>query len=210
MKMSLKNALIIFVKNPKSGKVKTRLALGSSNKQALEIYLQLLNHTLNESKQLSNCEKYVFYSDKIESNDEWAKNGFIQVLQKGNDLGERMKNAFQHLFSKGHQNCIIIGSDCPQINTEILDIAFNKMKDHDAVIGPANDGGYYLLGIKNLFEQVFENKAWSSTSVFLETMKDFKDLSLNTYILPELIDIDTIEDYIAFQRISEVSNIKLT
>lgn len=210
MKMSLKNALIVFVKNPESGKVKTRLALGSSNKQALEIYLQLLNHTLNESKQLSNCEKYVFYSDKIESNDEWAKNGFIQVLQKGNDLGERMKNAFQHLFSKGHQNCIIIGSDCPQINTEILDIAFNKMKDHDAVIGPANDGGYYLLGIKNLFEQVFENKAWSSTSVFLETMKDFKDLSLNTYILPELIDIDTIEDYIAFQRISEVSNIKLT
>ncbi|MEX0813589.1 MAG: TIGR04282 family arsenosugar biosynthesis glycosyltransferase [Chitinophagales bacterium] len=200
-----KNALIIFVKNPVAGMVKTRLAEGSSIDQALEIYLQLLNYTLQICKKLSNCEKYVFYSDKIDTGDAWAKNGFHQRLQKGTDLGKRMSRAFEEVFSLGHKNCIIIGSDCPQINTIHLDTAFEKLDNHDAVIGPANDGGYYLLGMKKQHRTLFENKKWSSTSVFLDTLKDLKALQLKTYILPELIDIDTMEDYIAFQQIQEDS-----
>ena len=132
--------LIIFVKNPVLGKVKTRLAAGIGEEKALEIYRQLLAITQTAAAK-SSCMRHVFYSDEIE-NDSWDDNKFNKHVQEGKTLGDRMNNAFEKVFALRARNAVIIGSDCPQITTEIIDQAFVNLKEKDVVIGPAKDGGY--------------------------------------------------------------------
>ena len=141
------NALIIFVRNPKLGKVKTRLAKTIGNEKALEVYNDLLFHTMTETQNLD-CDKYVFYDENIETKDLWSEKIYEKQMQFGKDLGAKMQNAFQTLFDLGYQNCIIIGSDLFDLETNHIYEAFNKLKRNEAVIGPAEDGGYYLLGLK--------------------------------------------------------------
>ncbi len=187
-------ALIIFVRNPEKGKVKTRLAATLGNEKALEIYKQLLDHTLSVTFNL-HVEKYVFYADFIPFSDQWKKAGFHQLLQKNADLGEKMQDAFQVLFTKGYKQVVIVGSDCIELTKDDIKTAFEKLKSNDVVIGPANDGGYYLLGMNKLHDLLFQNKEWSSESVYHDTINDINRLSMTCYCLPQLIDIDTEEDW---------------
>lgn len=184
-------ALIIFTRNPELGKCKTRLAKSIGDVEALKIYKQLLQHTANVSIKVD-VERFVFYSENIHQNDIWDNAFFSKKLQYGNDLGERMENAFQTLFSEGFKKVIIVGSDLLDLKEEIIQNAYKKLEENDAVIGPAEDGGYYLLGMKNLNENVFKNKKWGTETVFKRTKKDFFEQSL--YVLETLNDIDYLED----------------
>jgi rSAM/selenodomain-associated transferase 1 len=190
----MSEALIIFVRNPELGKVKTRLAATLGQEKALDIYQQLLAHTLTTTKNLA-VQKFVFYEGDISKQDEWSKNGYHQLLQHQDDLGKKMHHAFEVLFQNGHNKIVIIGSDCIELTQKIIEKAFDVLIKNDVVIGPANDGGYYLLGMKQQHPEFFISKQWSTGDVYETTIKDFKSLRLKYFELPVLIDIDTEEDW---------------
>lgn len=115
-------------------------------------------------------------------------------MQQGDDLGERMQDAFQHLFNEGYSKVCIIGSDCYELNNNIIETAFKELDNADVVIGPVMDGGYYLLGCNKLIPEFFINKAWSTETVFADTLKDASALILSIQQLPVLNDIDDEKD----------------
>lgn len=186
-----KELIIVFVKNPELGKVKTRLAHSIGNQKALDVYKCLLKHTHNV---LSNCNYScaVFFNVQIDNNGLWNEKCFKKFIQKGDTLGEKMNNAFEKGFEIGYQKIIILGSDLPDLDNDLIKNAFSKLTLNDYVIGPSEDGGYYLLGMKKLNSALFKNKKWSTNSVFVDTLKDVKDSKIG--LLPKLNDIDTFED----------------
>ncbi len=187
----MKTALIIFTRNPELGKCKTRLAKTVGDSAALNIYKYLLQHTANISKQV-NTDRFVFYSEAIQNNDIWDEAFFKKKLQNGIDLGERMHNAFQELLNSNYEKVIIIGSDLLDLSPEIIEDAYLKLNAKDVVIGPAKDGGYYLLGLKKMEVPIFKNKIWGTETVRKDTINDLKNSSV--HLLKELNDIDTFED----------------
>jgi uncharacterized protein len=187
----MKNALIIFVRNPALGKVKTRLAATIGDEKTLMLYKHLLQHTQTITANLP-VKKFVYYADYINENDLW--NGFEKRLQQGDDLGKRMKNSFAELFEAGFKNICIIGSDCYELSSDILADAFENLNTVDVVAGPVSDGGYYILGMNKPVPDFFINKAWSTDTVFTDTLKDAAALNLSVQQLPMLNDIDTEAD----------------
>ena len=184
-----KKAIILFTKNPELGKVKTRLAKTLGDEKALEIYKKLLLHTQQIVAPVL-VDKFVFYSDEIIGNDAWSNEIYRKKLQKGLDLGERMKNAFQELFELNYNSICIIGSDCFELNSEIINSAFQLLKNNDVVIGPTFDGGYYLLAMNQLHSHLFENIVWSTETVFEETVFKIEKNNLSKAILVKLNDVD--------------------
>ncbi len=184
--------LIIFIKNPVEGNVKTRIAASIGKAKALEIYMQLLQITRKTTLTLK-CKKHLFYSDKIED-DAWDSSIFKKKTQEGDDLGERMKNAFNLLFEQGACTVILIGSDCPQLTSDKIDEAFDILSEKDLVIGPAKDGGYYLIGMKKPTASIFINKEWGTDTVFEDTIMDLIENRLSYGLLPVLSDVDNIYD----------------
>lgn len=188
-----KELLIIFYRNPELGKVKTRLAASIGDEKALAIYLKLSAHTRDVTENLT-MDKALYYSDFTDREDNWSLTHFKKEIQTGRDLGERMRNAFASGFEQGYQKIVIIGTDCFELTPEIIKQSFERLDHHDTVIGPALDGGYYLLGMKKLIPEVFRNKAWSTESVCTETMKDFERLNLGYSLSPPLRDVDEVKD----------------
>lgn len=186
-----KKAIIIFARNPELGKCKTRLAQTIGDEAALNVYKYLLQHTANISEKVT-ADKFVFYSENIHKNDIWDEDIFIKKLQQGSDLGIKMKNAFMELFNSGYEKILIVGSDILDLKSEHLSESFLKLDTHDVVIGPALDGGYYLLGMKQLHLHIFENKSWGTETVLRDTLEDLKHQDVS--ILVELNDIDTFDD----------------
>ncbi|MFT4847838.1 MAG: rSAM/selenodomain-associated transferase 1 [Sediminicola sp.] len=191
-----KNALIIFARNPELGKCKTRLAKTVGDEDALTIYKILLQHTVEISKNL-NLDKYVYYSDSTLKNDVWDKEIFRKKKQDGEDLGNRMENAFLDLFTAGYEKIIIIGSDMYDLSKIDLENAFSCLDNNDIVIGPASDGGYYLFGMKKLYPLAFKNKNWGTNTVLKDTMADL--LNNNVCKLEERNDIDVYEDIVGLE-----------
>lgn len=187
--MQNKNAILLFIKNPELGKVKTRLAKTIGNERALEIYKKLLTHTQSIASPID-ADKFGFYSDTINNDDQWSAADYYKKLQFNGDLGQRMAAAFQEVFSLGYQSVCIIGSDCFELTSAIICDAFSKLENHDVVIGPAYDGGYYLLGMILFHETLFQNKSWSTDTVFPDTINDFEKLAVTEYHLEKLSDID--------------------
>ncbi len=188
-----KQALLIFTKNPEAGKVKTRLAATLGDEEALSIYKQLLLHTASVSEYVP-VDKFVFYSNYIDPEDIWDSQHYYKEVQQGNDLGERMKNGFSLIFQKDYNKVVIIGTDCPDLNAGVILNAFAYLDLHDVVIGPAEDGGYYLLGMKRLYSELFDNIRWSTSTVLNETITKCATLQLDCYLLPVLKDIDEEKD----------------
>ncbi|MCH4551598.1 TIGR04282 family arsenosugar biosynthesis glycosyltransferase [Aestuariibaculum lutulentum] len=193
-----KKALIIFTRNPELGKCKTRLAKTIGNEAALNIYKHLLKHTASVTEKLS-VDKFVFYSENIMKDDLWNSDIFKKKLQTGNDLGERMQHAFTELFSLDYHKIVIVGSDVLDLNADIINDAFLQLNNSDYVIGPAKDGGYYLLGMTRLNSEVFKNKNWGTETVLKDTLENLQNN--NVYILQELNDIDTFEDIEDYQEL---------
>src|SRR5690606_33335249 len=201
-----KDHLMIFTRPPVPGKVKTRLAADIGDEAALNIYNFLLEHTVSVTRDLEVVKK-VYYSEEVTEDDIWDNDVFEKKLQRGNDLGERMQNAFEDGFSNGFENIIIIGSDLFDLCREDLEKAFCLLQDCDFVIGPAEDGGYYLLGMKRMLSQLFQNKAWGTSAVFQETVKDLREE--NVAYLEYRNDIDVYDDIRGkkeFQQFLKVKN----
>ena len=188
----MRQALIIFQKDIVYGKVKTRLAATVGNNKALEVYTQLIQHTYAITHQLK-ANKIVFYSDVINENDVW-QNGYLKQLQQGNDLGNKMMNAFHYAFQNNFSKAIIIGTDCPELTEKIISKAFNMLDEYDVVIGPCADGGYYLLGMKVMHEQLFTAIEWSTNKVLQTTIERCKANHLSYFLLKELHDVDEEKD----------------
>ena len=186
-----KKALIVFTRNPELGECKTRLAKTVGDESALKIYKHLLQHTADVSKSVK-ADRFVFYSETINENDIWESSHFKKKLQQGENLGQRMHNAFSELFQSGYENVCIIGSDLLDLNAELIETAYEKLNDHDIVIGPAEDGGYYLLAMTKMHSSVFENKDWGTETVRAATLKDLQNNTV--LLLKELNDIDTFDD----------------
>ena len=156
-KLNTHKALIIFTRNPEIGKVKTRLAKTIGDLAALKVYRKLLEHTLHITRPLE-VDKFVFYSEQIQENDHWDAATYSKELQNGVDLGERMHHAFELLFSRGYRQIVIVGSDIFELTTTGIQEAFTHLDSTNYVVGPALDGGYYLLGMNALKNKLFENK----------------------------------------------------
>lgn len=205
-----KNVVIAFTRNPEIGKVKTRLAKHIGNEVALDVYKLLLKHT-EQVLRAVNCTIAVYYSNQITRNDIWDDATYTKYVQNGEDLGERMCNAFAEQFNLKYDKVVIVGSDVFDLKPQHITQAFEALEQSDAVIGPAKDGGYYLLGMKQLFPEVFKNKKWGTETVFNDTFKDLK--FYNIKILETLNDIDTFEDLKAYpiilNQINKIINDKL-
>ena len=193
-----KNLLLIFTRNPELGKAKTRLAKTVGDETALEIYKFLLQKTRDVSLKVTS-DKAVYYSVKIRTNDIWDNEIYQKHQQNGEDLGIRMKNAFKDGFASGYKKVMIIGSDLYNLSSENIENAFNNLNDNDFVIGPALDGGYYLLGMNSLQENIFENKDWGTETVRKDTLEDLKDKKVKLLELKN--DIDIYEDILDIPEI---------
>jgi len=186
--------LIIFVKNPIIGEVKSRLARSIGDFYAFKEYVDLLFRTHHNVKDLQ-CDKAVFYSDFIDKNDLWENTKFIKSRQFGENLGERMMHAIHFSLMSGYEKVVLIGSDIIYLDGQIIHDAFEKVSANDVVIGPTFDGGYYLIGMKRLHSNLFKNKTWSSNGVFDQTIQTCRNEKLSVSLLPKLADMDTIEDF---------------
>jgi rSAM/selenodomain-associated transferase 1 len=186
-----KNLLLIFTRNPELGKVKTRLAKTVGDETALEIYKFLLQKTREISLKVTS-DTAVYYSVKVRSNDLWDSENYQKHQQVGEDLGIRMLNAFKDSFGAGYKKVVIIGSDLYDLTSENIEKAFTELDDNDVVLGPAKDGGYYLLGMNSLHSKIFKDKNWGTETVRKDTLADLKDKKV--HLLKELNDIDVFED----------------
>lgn len=188
-----KKALIIFAKNPILGRVKTRIASDLGDAKALEIYSQLLK-SVHLYSEIVPFLKLVYWDGGIPAKHPFIGNAYKHKLQLEGDLGEKMSSAFEEEL-KSYSSLCIIGTDCLELTTEIIKNAFEVLENQDAVIGPAVDGGYYLLGMNQHYPFLFQEMKWSSSSVFNDTIRKFEDHHLKYKILPLLNDVDTFEDY---------------
>ena len=182
---------MVFVRNPELGRVKTRLAKTIGDQAALEIYEILSKHTAKIISEIDS-DKLIFYSEKIQDNDIWTVINCKKQIQTKGDLGEKMLDAFQYGFSLGYKKIIIIGSDLYSLRPKHIESAFEQLENYDVVIGPALDGGYYLLGLNSVIPEIFKQKQWSTSSILKDTLSDLKKFNVN--LLEPLNDIDTYED----------------
>ncbi|MEM6348328.1 MAG: TIGR04282 family arsenosugar biosynthesis glycosyltransferase [Bacteroidota bacterium] len=180
---------LIFVKHPVPGKVKTRLGATLGHDTAVAIYQELLAYTCKITQALE-ADKAVWYGNDYPETDLWEEAGYERFPQTGPDLGARMQEAFEWGFGRGYKKIQIIGSDCAALTTDILAQGLEILEQSDFVVGPAKDGGYYLIGMNAPYYQVFKDKEWSTEHVLPETIRDLREGKKMYRFLPTLSDID--------------------
>uniref|UniRef100_Q3AQ78 Glycosyltransferase n=1 Tax=Chlorobium chlorochromatii (strain CaD3) TaxID=340177 RepID=Q3AQ78_CHLCH len=185
--------LAILTRNPELGQVKTRLAKAIGKEAALHIY-ELLRHRTAEVAQALASERMVFYSNYLPTSDCFSPTHFHYSLQAGADLGERMHHALASGLTAGFRSVVLIGTDCYDITPEILQAAFVALERYEVVIGPATDGGFYLIGMKQPMPHLFFQRKWSTSSVLKESCIRLQQAGTKYALLKELSDIDTLED----------------
>jgi rSAM/selenodomain-associated transferase 1 len=189
--------LIIFIRFPHPGKVKTRLASSIGNDKAARLYRLCTENVFKETRKLSSkILRYIFYADKDDEDNviKWAGPVFHFMPQVEEDLGTRIEAAFDYVFRQRARKAVIVASDVPDLSAEIIGNAISALIDNDVVIGPTSDGGYYLLGMNRLHSDLFHGITWSTTKVYDETLSQVEYLGLKVQCLRELDDIDTEED----------------
>ena len=194
--MSNHSVLLIFIRNPELGKVKTRLAESVGDEMALKIYMALMAHTRALALQLP-VDRWLFYSHFIDKQDNWENEKFSKKLQTQGDLGVKMQVAFQAACEQ-YQKVMIIGSDCVSLTPQIIQEGFDALDQHSFVLGPAIDGGYYLLGMRQFTPSLFQHIPWSTAQVAELTLIEMERLGRTCYLLPTLSDIDYAEDWEAY------------
>ena len=198
MKTTIHNgSIIIFIKHTGQERVKTRLSLDLSKTITEELYKNFVLDLLKTLEDI-NIVKHIYFTPNStqEQMMSWLGTGNNYIPQNGKDLGERMKNAFINEFKQGGKKVIIIGRDIPDLPLDLIINAFLSLNTNDAVIGPAYDGGYYLLGFikEKILKGVFKKISWSTENVFDQTMNIFKKNNYRVHILRKWRDGDTIED----------------
>ena len=190
--------MLLFTRNPELGKAKTRLAKTVGDETALEIYKFLLRKTRDISLEVTS-DKAVYYSVKVREHDIWDSKIYQKHQQIGQDLGIRMLHAFKNGFDAGYEKVMIIGSDLYDLTSQNIENAFIQLNTNDVVIGPAEDGGYYLLGMNSLHPKIFKNKVWGTASVRKDTLDDL--ISKKVKLLEIMNDIDIYEDILDIPEI---------
>lgn len=183
--------ILVFAKNAVHGEVKTRLASTEGNDFAYRVYNRLLDITEKETLGVNSADIHVYFTHSTSSN-HWTDQE--RFLQHGEDLGERMRHAFEYGFSLGYKRIIGIGTDLPDLTSAIINQGFELLWDFDVVFGPANDGGYYLLGMNTMTPEIFTNKPWSNDQLLKQTLEELKSLGKSFQLMGMLNDIDTIDD----------------
>ena len=192
-----KNVLIVFVKFPEPGKVKTRIARDLGAERAAEIYSQMAARIIHD---VSGPDTYrtIIYFDPPAREDEirtWlGANSLSYESQSGGTIGDRMSNAFHKVFSEGTERAVLIGTDIPEITADAVSAAFVLLDDADVVLGPAEDGGYYLIGLKRFEPILFRDIDWGTNTVYNRTLDRIVEKNLGHKLLDTLKDIDTADD----------------
>lgn len=201
--------LLFFVKKPERGKVKSRLAAVIGGDSAVRLYKNLVAQMLSTLRE-GTFPLYICFFPKNAQKPikNWLGREYCYLPQNGTDLGERMRNGFMEAFEMGFKRVVLIGSDIPDLPLELIEEAFTSLHKNDVVIGPAFDGGYYLIGFKDktFSPQVFEGIAWGTQNVFDETMKKLKRFRRVVHTLPYQRDIDTVEDLMHLDKRTSVNS----
>lgn len=183
--------IIVFVKAPRPGFVKTRLAIVIGDEAACKAYRQLTETVLTKLASLPNVEIRFTPDDAKDEIKSWLHKSWIAKPQGNGDLGQRMHRAFKEADGAA----IIIGSDCPYLETSDLQAASDTLQTHDAVMGPAADGGFWLIGLAAPCPAIFEGVHWSTHTALKETLANAELMNLSFQLLRELIDVDTVEEW---------------
>ena len=195
--MTTDNAVIVFVKAPEKGRVKTRLAKGVGDAAALELYRCFVMDVLDMVRSTPwDLRVYYYPETAYDLVRTWLGDALDFFPQKGAALGDKMENALADTFAAGYEKAVLIGSDLPDLPFGIIDTAFKGLEQCSAAIGPSRDGGYYLIGFTaaGFSPRIFHGIPWSTNQVFDLTLNKFKDQQVSHYTLPVWQDIDTRED----------------
>jgi hypothetical protein len=186
-----------MAKTPRAGDVKTRLSPPLSAKDAAELYRCFVLDKIEQVRTLTAASPAIAYTPPDGRGFfEGVAPDFLLVLQRGPDLGARLANSFEHLFAMGHVAVCAIDSDTPTLPTAYLEQALDLIATPgiDLVLGPSEDGGYYLIGLRDLYRELFEDMPWSTAQVVPETFRRAEGKGLKVATLPPWFDIDTPED----------------
>lgn len=209
--IAAKKCLIIFTRYPEPGKTKTRLIPVLGEDGAATLQRQMTEQKLAEVNKLQ-----AFYSLSVEIHftggneqlmQEWLGSNLVYRRQSEGDIGCRMASALQSSFKAEMDNVVLIGIDCPDLNAQIMAQAFQALRQHDLVLGPAADGGYYLIGLRRLIPELFTGIRWSTDEVLSETLKIAQRLELNVAKLPLLRDVDRPEDLSVWKSVNFDQNV---
>ncbi|MBL1213852.1 MAG: glycosyltransferase [Ignavibacteriae bacterium] len=211
MEKKQSNGLIIFAKYPSKGRVKTRLANGIGDDNALLFYNKCAAYIFNEASKLSNIKTYLFYEQPVDEikMKEWVGQDFEFRPQLYADLGNKMCDSFKFVFNCNADKAVIVGTDVPDLTAQIIEKSFKLLDKNDLVISPSPDGGYNLLGMNKLHKNLFENIIWSSSEVLNKTLEIARRNNLKINIMDELMDIDNVSELLDWLSKSDEGNIHL-
>ena len=202
----MSESLIIFSRYPEPGKTKTRLIPALGAEGAAKLQQQMTEHTLNTARKLRTLRNLTieihFTGGSKEQMTQWLGRDLQYVPQVSGNLGQKLQSALARAFNSNCQQVVVIGIDCPDLDRTILSDAFDVLSDRDLVLGSAQDGGYYLIGLSRLFPQLFQNIAWGTDLVLHQTTEIARGLKLNFDYLPTLADVDRPEDLVIWQKYS--------
>lgn len=199
MSVSLKDsALIMMTRLPRPGRVKTRLAATVGDETAAEFYRLCAEGLFRESQRLPQVvRRYIFYADAEDAARvrAWAGDGFRYEAQPAGNLGRRLASAFYTVFEQGARRAVVVGTDVPDLSAGVIERALALLERYPLVIGPDHGGGYYLLGMRMLYDDLFlRDLSWGTNEVFSQTLRIMRELELVPAFLPVLIDVDTAGD----------------
>lgn len=200
-----RRALIVFARAPQAGRVKTRIASSLGEASALAIYRTLGARVMRrlvplverDAAHAAACRVVVVATPDGAGAEvgAWLGRHWTLEDQGTGDLGARMSDAFHRRFAEGAERVVIVGTDCPDLDWRVVDEAFHQLESYDVVVGPARDGGYYLLGICRPVPQLFQNIPWSSADTMRATLVRASSLGLSAWLLTPMSDIDTVDDW---------------
>lgn len=188
----MNRSLIVFAKEPIIGRVKTRLENKLSRETCLDLYKCFLKDILDTAR-IVDCDSRILAYESAGARPVYLENagaGFIFHKQSGYDLGRRMDDAFRFARKRGAKATVIIGSDSPTLTGENIDDAYSALEKKDIVVGPCDDGGYYLIGLKEPSLELFSGIEWSRSGVLLKTLENIKTMGKSVSVLKEWYDID--------------------
>jgi uncharacterized protein len=200
--------ILIFAKRPEAGRCKTRLAKDVGDANALLIYQALLAYTLKTV--IETPYRKVLLVDPPEAvadAEDWAPGMDLYLSQAAGDLGARMSAAVSEAFARGAKKALLIGCDCPQISKESVISTFAGLDRYDVILGPTVDGGYYLLGLKEVHASLFQDIPWSTGEVFEKTLNILKFQTLSYISLNAFSDVDTLEDFMRVRHLEPLKHL---
>lgn len=190
------NAVILFLKAPIPGMVKTRLQAHFGEAQALALYQAMVGDLLKNLGTNNSFDLHLFYwpAEGAGRIQDWLGAAYPVHLQEGENLGAKMHRAFQKMFRQNYRQAVLIGSDLPILNSRFLDHTFRRFENAEVVLGPSEDGGYYLIGLNREHPELFANVEWSSATVLEQTLSNARLAGLTVSLTKKLRDVDTYED----------------